>query len=158
MINEFAAIPDFAGIVDDVPSDPNELTAIAVEAFGNSLRQIVFTISEGNEHLKDAVKLVTEQLEKDCDKLCDLVFDNQNESTRSFLSYAMFGYLMEMAESSLKSMLSDTSYLGTNMANQTDDLYLTIALKDVDEVKEGDEIETTLASGTFKSTIIWKQK
>ena len=32
------------------------------------------------------------------------------------------------------------------------------ALKDVDEVKEGDEIETTLASGTFKSTIIWKQK
>lgn len=133
MINEFAAIPDFAGIVDDVPSDPNELTAIAVEAFGNSLRQIVFTISEGNEHLKDAVKLVTEQLEKDCDKLCELVFDNQNESTRSFLSYAMFGYLMEMAESSLKSMLSDTSYLGTNMANQTDDLYLTIALKDVDE-------------------------
>lgn len=32
------------------------------------------------------------------------------------------------------------------------------ALKDVDEVKEGDEIETTLASGTFNSTIIWKQK
>ena len=32
------------------------------------------------------------------------------------------------------------------------------ALKDVDEVKEGDEIETTLALGTFKSTIIWKQK
>ena len=32
------------------------------------------------------------------------------------------------------------------------------ALKDVDEVKEGDEIETTLASGTFKSTIIWKKK
>ncbi len=32
------------------------------------------------------------------------------------------------------------------------------AVKGVDEVKEGDEIETTLASGTFKSTIIWKQK
>ena len=32
------------------------------------------------------------------------------------------------------------------------------ALKAVDEVKEGDEIETTLASGTFKSTIIWKKK
>ncbi len=31
------------------------------------------------------------------------------------------------------------------------------ALKDVDEVKEGDEIETTLASGTFKSTITWKK-
>lgn len=31
------------------------------------------------------------------------------------------------------------------------------ALRDVDEVKEGDEIETTLASGTFKSTIIWKK-
>lgn len=32
------------------------------------------------------------------------------------------------------------------------------ALKAVDEVKEGDEIETTLASGTFKSTITWKKK
>ena len=32
------------------------------------------------------------------------------------------------------------------------------ALKAVGEVKEGDEIETTLASGTFKSTIIWKKK
>ena len=31
------------------------------------------------------------------------------------------------------------------------------ALRDVDEVKEGDEIETTLASGTFKSTITWKK-
>lgn len=32
------------------------------------------------------------------------------------------------------------------------------AVRSVDEVKEGDEIETTLASGTFKSTITWKQK
>ena len=29
------------------------------------------------------------------------------------------------------------------------------ALKSVDEVKDGDEIETTLASGTIKSTITW---
>lgn len=32
------------------------------------------------------------------------------------------------------------------------------AIRDVSEVKEGDEIETTLASGTFKSTIIWKKR
>lgn len=32
------------------------------------------------------------------------------------------------------------------------------AVRSVDEVKEGDEVETTLASGTFKSTITWKQK
>lgn len=32
------------------------------------------------------------------------------------------------------------------------------AVKSVDEVKEGDEIETILASGTFKSTITWIKK
>lgn len=32
------------------------------------------------------------------------------------------------------------------------------AVRSVDEVKEGDEVKTTLASGTFKSTITWKQK
>jgi exodeoxyribonuclease VII large subunit len=30
------------------------------------------------------------------------------------------------------------------------------AIKCTNELKEGDEIETTLASGTFKSTITWK--
>ena len=32
------------------------------------------------------------------------------------------------------------------------------AIKDIDEVKEGDEIITTLASGTIKSTVTWKKK
>lgn len=32
------------------------------------------------------------------------------------------------------------------------------AIKDIEEVKEGDEIITTLASGTIKSTVTWKKK
>ena len=32
------------------------------------------------------------------------------------------------------------------------------AIRSTDEVKEGDELETTLASGTLKSTITWKRK
>lgn len=32
------------------------------------------------------------------------------------------------------------------------------AIKDIDQVKEGDEITTTLASGTLKSTVTWKKQ
>lgn len=131
LLKDYASIPEFAGIIDDVPTDPNELSAIAIEAFGGTLRKVFFTASEGNEHLTDAVDVVLNELEEDCDKACSLIFDQQNESTRSFLSYAMYGYMMEMGEGIVKSMLSDTSHLGTPLADQTDDLYLTIALKDV---------------------------
>lgn len=133
MLQDFASIPDFAHIIDDVPTDVNELAAIALEAFGETLRKVIYTHSEGNEHLKDAANAVLDQLEKDCDTACDLIFDQQNESTRAFLSYAIYGYMLEMGEQAIKSMLSDTSYLGTPMADQTDDFNLTIALKDVDE-------------------------
>ncbi len=133
MLQDFASIPDFAHIIDDVPTDVNELAAIALEAFGETMRKVIFTHSEANEHLKDAANAVLDQLEKDCDTACNLIFDHQNESTRSFLSYAFYGYMLEMGEPAIRSMLSDTSYLGTPMADQTDDLNLTVALKDVDE-------------------------
>lgn len=133
MLKDLASIPDFAHIIDDVPTDVNELSAIALEAFGETLRKVIYTHAEANEHLKDAAKVVLEQLEDDCDTACNFIFDQQNESTRAFLSYAMYGYMLEMGEPAIKSMLSDTSYLGTSMADQTDDLYLTVALKDVDE-------------------------
>ncbi len=132
LLKDYASIPEFAGIIDDVPTDPNELSAIAIEAFGGTLRKVFFTASEGNEHLKDAVDVVLNELEEDCDKACSLIFDQQNESTRSFLSYAMYGYMLEMGEDIVKSMLSDTSHLGTPLADQTDDLHLSIALKEVD--------------------------
>ena len=45
------------------------------------------------------------------------------------------------AEDIIKSMLTDTSYMGTEWVNQTDDLYLTIRLKDVEE-----GIQETLAT------------
>ena len=132
LLKDYASIPEFAGIIDDVPTDPNESSAIAIEAFGGTLRKVFFTASEGNEHLKDAVDVVLNELEEDCDKACSLIFDQQNESTRSFLSYAMYGYMLEMGEDIVKSMLSDTSHLGTPLADQTDDLHLSIALKEVE--------------------------
>lgn len=49
--------------------------------------------------------------------------------------------MMDTAEDIIKSMLTDTSYMGTEWVNQTDDLYLTIRLKDVEE-----GIQETLAT------------
>lgn len=149
MLNDYASIPDFAGLIDDVPNDPNELADIATEAFGKTLRMAFFTYSESNEHLKDAVDVVLKQLEEDCDKACDLVFDQQNESTRAFLSYAMYGYMLEMGEDIIKSMLSDTSHLGTPLADQTDDQHLVITLKDVGE----GIAEDTMASQVGESCV-----
>jgi hypothetical protein len=104
----------------------NKVVVLAVTVFDN-----IASMS-----LKDAVDVELNELEEDCDKACSLIFDQQNESTRSFLSYAMYGYMMEMGEDIVKSMLSDTSHLGTPLADQTDDLYLSIALKEALEKTE----------------------
>ena len=91
--------------------------------------------------MKDAVNDVDKQMQSDCKFACDLVFDNQSEDTRAFLAYSMYIYMMDTAEDIIKSMLTDTSYMGTEWVNQTDDLYLTIRLKDVEE-----GIQETLAT------------
>ncbi len=132
MLNDFATDPMFAGVISDVPTDTQEMTEIATVAFAETVRKIVFTTAEGNEHLKDAVDNIDKQIQADCKKACDLVFDHQNEDTRSFLAYSMYIYMMDTAEDAIKSMMTDTSYLGTELANQTDDLYLNIRLKDVE--------------------------
>ena len=40
--------------------------------------------------------------------------------------------MLEKGEKTIKSMLSDITHLGTSEADQTDDLYTTIALADID--------------------------
>ena len=141
MLNDFASDPVFADVISDVPTDPNELADIGTMAFAKTLRKVVFTMYEGNEQLKDAVNDVDKQMQSDCKFACDLVFDNQSEDTRAFLAYSMYIYMMDTAEDIIKSMLTDTSYMGTEWVNQTDDLYLTIRLKDVEE-----GIQETLAT------------
>ena len=133
MLKDFAEIPEFANVIDDVPEDPNELAAIAVEAFGQVIREVIYTTSEGNEHLKNASDEVLSHLEDGCKAACDIVFDQQSEQSKAFLAYSMYVYMLELGEQSIISMLSDTSYLGTDDANQTDDLYTTILLKDADD-------------------------
>lgn len=142
MLSDFADDPIFADVVSDVPTDPNELADIGTTAFAETMRKVVFTMFEGNEHLKDAINDVDKQMQSDCKFACDLVFDNQSAATRAFLSYSMYIYMMDTAEDIIKSMLSDTSYMGTKWADQTDDLYLTIRLKDAEA-----GIEETLSTG-----------
>lgn len=128
MLAGFADVPEFAGVIDDVPQDPDELSAIAYEAFSETFRKVIFTIFEGNEHLKDAYSNIMKQLEVDCRKACDLVFDHQSADTRAFLATTMSIYFSEYAGDVVKSMLSDVSNMGTDLADQTDDLYLSIDL------------------------------
>lgn len=128
MLSAFADVPEFAGVLDDVPQDPAELSAIANEAFGETFRKVIFTIFEGNEHLKNAYDNIMAQLEADCKKACDLVFDQQSADTRAFLASSMSIYFAEYAGEIIKSMLSDISYMGTDLADQTDDLFLSVDL------------------------------
>ena len=130
LVKELSSIPEFAHVVSDVPQDTDELAAIITEAFGETMRKVIFTASEGNEHLKDAANTILAQLEKDTSVACDLIFDQQNEPTKAFLAQSMYIYMLEMGEDIIKSMLSDVSYMGTDLADQTDDLYVTISLKD----------------------------
>ena len=130
MLNDFSGIPEFGNLIDDVPEDPKELTAIAMQAFGKVIREVIYTTSEGNEQLKDASKVVLSHLEEGCKEACDIVFDHQSEQSKAFLASSMYIYMLELGEPTILSMLSDTSYMGTPEANQTDDLYLTIKLKD----------------------------
>lgn len=128
MLQQFSGIPEFDNAISDIPSDNDELAAIAYEAFGNTLEKVIFTSAEGNENLKGAAEVILKQLKTDCAKACDLIFDNQNEDTRAFLTTIFQLMVMEKAEPMVKSMLSDVSFLGTADENQTDDLYLTVRL------------------------------
>ena len=130
MLQQFSGIPEFDNAISDIPSDNDELAALAYEAFGNTLEKVVFTSAEGNENLKGAAEVILQQLKTDCAKACDLIFDNQNADTRAFLTTILQLMVMEKAEPMVKSMLSDVSFLGTADENQTDDLYLTIRLTD----------------------------
>ena len=136
MLEMFANEPAFAKVIADVPTDPDSLTLIADECFGQTVSKVFFTLAEGNEHLKNASEIILNQLKTDCDHACEMIFDNQNEATRIFLSSSMYIYLLENAEDVLKSMMSDTSYLGTAYADQTDDLYLTVELKKTTGIEE----------------------
>ncbi len=129
MLQQFAGIPGFDHVLEDVPSDPDSLAEIACDAFGETMRKVIFTSSEGNEQLKNAADIIIRQLETDCKVAADLVFDQQNMATRAFLATSMYLYLLDNAEDLLVSMLTDTTYPGTEDANQTDDLYHSIALK-----------------------------
>ncbi len=133
MLSGFAGDPAFAFVLSDVPQDPEELSDIAEMAFAETLKKLIFTFYEGNEHLKNTEESIFDQLKADCATACELVFDQQTPDTRAFLALSVYYYILDNAENMLHSMLSDTSYLGTDLADQTDDLYLSVALGDADQ-------------------------
>lgn len=130
MLSEFGGIPGFENIIGDVPTDPDTLAAVATKAFGETMKMVIYTSSEGNENLKDAADRVLQQLSADCSTACDLIFDQQNAATRSFLATSLYIYMLDYVEEVIKSMLSDTSHMGEDLADQTDDLYLSVNLRD----------------------------
>lgn len=132
MLASFAGDPAFAGVVEDVPQDPEELSALAELAFSGTLKKLIFTFYEGNENLKDAEKSIFSQLKSDCTTACELVFDQQTSDTKAFLALSLYYYVLDNAENIFHSMLSDTSNWGTELADQTDDLYTTVALREGD--------------------------
>ena len=132
MLASFAGDPAFAGVIEDVPQDPDELAALAELAFSGTLKQLIFTFYEGNEHLKVAEESIFSQLKSDCATACELVFDQQTPDTKAFLALSLYYYVLDNAENMLHSMLSDTSNWGTELADQTDDLYVNIALRGAD--------------------------
>ena len=132
MLASFAGDPAFASVIEDVPQDPDELAALAELAFSGTLKQLIFTFYEGNEHLKDAEESIFSQLKSDCATACELVFDQQTPDTKAFLALSLYYYVLDNAENMLHSMLSDTSNWGTELADQTDDLYVNIALRGED--------------------------
>ena len=132
MLASFASDPAFAAVLDDVPKDPEELAALAEQAFSETLKKVIFTFYEGNEHLKSAEEDIFGQLKTDCATACELVFEQQTPDTRAFLAMTLYYYVLENAETMLHSMLSDTSNWGTELADQTDDFYVNIALRGAD--------------------------
>ena len=132
MLASFAGDPAFAGVVEDVPQDPEELLALAELAFSETLKKLIFTFYEGNENLKDAEKSIFSQLKSDCATACELVFDQQTPDTKAFLALSLYYYVLDNAENIFHSMLSDTSNWGTELADQMDDLYTTVALREGD--------------------------
>lgn len=130
MLNEFSGIPGFENIIEDVPTDPDTLAAVATKAFGETMKMVIYTSSEGNENLKNAADRVLQQLSADCTTACDLIFDQQNAATRSFLATSLYIYMLDYVEDVIKSMLSDTSHMGEDIADRTDDLYLSVNLRD----------------------------
>lgn len=142
MLAGFASDPVFAEVLSDVPQDTDELARIAYLSFAETMKKVLFTLSEGDEQLKDAEEGIFEQLRKDCETASDLIFDQQTPDTRAFLALTMYYFMLDYAENPFHSMFSDTSYWGTELADQTDDLYLTVDLKG-----NGSGIQLTQAGG-----------
>ncbi len=122
--------PALETVLQDIPMDVNQLSTIAVEAFGPVMMKIIFTHCEGNENLKLAEDEILEEFHQACIVACDLVFDNQDADTRAFM-YTLFEAQLESRdiETTFRSMLSDKSYYGQQDESQINDLYYTYNLR-----------------------------
>lgn len=131
IINQYASLdPALEIVLQDIPMNTDELSAIVLQAFGPVMEKVVFTHCEGNENLKMAEEEIVAEFNEACRMACDLVFDNQDEDTRAFMFTLMKAQMDSRGvETMLRSMLSDTAYLGLPDQSQNNDLYSTIRLR-----------------------------
>lgn len=133
VLNEYASDPILSLVINDVPTDVESLTDIAYEAFGEIGQKIIFTHSEANENHKQADGVIDEMYAA-CAKACDLIFDQQDDDTRAFLAMILTTQLESRGVlETVKSMLTDTAYMGLPDEAQTDDLFGVIRLRLTDD-------------------------
>lgn len=122
--------PALAIVLQDIPMNTDELSSIVVQAFGPVMEKVIFTHCEGNENLKMAEDEIIVEFNQACEVACDLVFDNQDDDTKAFMLTLLQAQMQSRGvETMLRSMLSDTAYLGFADQSQTNDLYYTIQLR-----------------------------
>ena len=152
ILNEYASDPILSIVINDVPTSVDSLTNIAYTAFGPLGEKIILTHSEGSENKKRTDALIDE-FYASCNKCCDLVFDHQDADTRAFLSIILTSQFESRGIiETLRSMLTDTAYMGEADEAQTDDLFCTIRLRPTDEEMA---IHGLTANDTTVPTVIY---
>ena len=122
--------PALAIVLQDIPMNVDQLSAIVLQAFGPVMEKAVFTHCEGNENLKMAEDEIVAEFNEACKMACDLVFDNQDDDTKAFMLTLLQAQMQSRGvETILRSMLSDKAYLGLPDQSQDNDLYYTIQLR-----------------------------
>ena len=131
IVNQYSALdPALAIVLQDIPMNTDQLTTIALQAFGPVMEKVIFTHCEGNENLKLAEDEIIAEFNEGCRVACDLVFDNQDDDTKAFMLQLLQAQMQSRdVENVLRSMMSDTAYLGQPDQSQDNDLYYTVHLR-----------------------------
>lgn len=131
VVDQYSSLdPALAIVLQDIPMNTEQLSTIVMQAFGPVMEKAIFTHCEGNENMKMAEDEIIAEFNQACELACELVFDNQDDDTKAFMLTLLQAQMQSKGvETMLRSMLSDTAYLGLPDQSQDNDLYYTIHLR-----------------------------